>query len=211
MDLQILRPWMRTGLLVAVAALSIAGSTALTPASEAALRPTSVASIPAYEPNPPRVARPEPIPLPAGAIGKLAIPAIGVDAVARPVGVLPSGAMDVTSDIWEVGVFDQTVAPGQPGNALLEGHLDWYTGPAVFWNLRQLQNGDEIDYTEATGQLHRFAVSSAGSLAYNAAIPDSMYSTSGTATITLITCAGAWVASAHTYSSRLLLTATQLR
>ncbi|MFY9615410.1 MAG: class F sortase, partial [Candidatus Dormiibacterota bacterium] len=149
--------------------------------------------------------------LPSGAIGRLTIDAIDVDAVARPVGLTAGGAMDVTSNIWEVGVFDQSVQPGEPGSSLVEGHLDWYTGPAVFWNLRKVGTGAEIDFTSADGVLHRFTVTQARNIAYNSAIPNDLMARTGTPTITLITCSGAWISSAHSYSTRLLLTATAIQ
>lgn len=192
--------------------IAVAGTFLLPRASSPAPRVEAAAAwIPAVEPNPPHVARAAKVTFPGGAIGRLSIPAIGVDAVARPVGLTRSGAMDVTPDIWDVGVFDRAVNPGEPGSAVIEGHLDWYTGPAVFWNLHRLGSGDEIDFDSADGTRHRFAVSRQRTMPYNSAIPDDLYARDGTPTITLITCSGSWVGSAHSYSSRLLLTATAIQ
>ncbi len=192
-----------------VVALAVGGSGVFAPAPVAASRPTASGWLP--EAN---VARGEPrtrsLPLPAGAIGRLTIASIALEAVARPVGLTPSGAMDVTPNIWDVGVFNQSVMPGDPGSSVIEGHNDWYTGPAVFWNLHQVGKGDEIDYTAADGTTHRFAVSRTRNIPFNAAIPDDIMVRDGTPTITLITCSGTWIGSAHSYSTRLLLTATAI-
>jgi sortase (surface protein transpeptidase) len=198
--------WLRVVPILVLAVVGLAGSTVLpVPAIAASPAP----SLARWEtPKPVEVAKPAP--LPPGAIGRLTIPSIGVDAVARPVGLLPNGTMDVTTNIWEVGVFNQAVLPGQPGSAVIEGHLDWTSGPAVFWNLHTLDNGQEIDYTAADGNTFRFAVSKARNLPYTAAIPPDLHTRSGPATITLITCSGSWISSAHSYSSRLLLTATAM-
>jgi sortase (surface protein transpeptidase) len=149
-----------------------------------------------------------PAELPGGAIGRLSIPRIAVNAVAREVGVLPSGAMDTTPGIWDVGVFNRTVRPGEPGNALIEGHLDWFTGPAVFYHLHTLTTGDAIDFAYTDGTVHHFAVSGSRTVSYTAPIPDDLYAREGTPTITLITCSGTYIRSAHSYSTRLLLTAS---
>ena len=57
------------------------------------------------------------------------IPSIGVDAKSE---VLPFLA--VPQDVNNVGWFSNLPAPGENGDAVFDGHLDWYTGPAVFWN-----------------------------------------------------------------------------
>jgi sortase (surface protein transpeptidase) len=207
MDPVILPRWARLLPIIAIAILALGGSAVLTPVSDAATSPPAARWVPADDGNGTHVVR-QTADLPSGAVGSRSIPTIGVDAVARPVGLLPSGNMDVTPNIWDVGVFNQTVQPGQPGSAVIEGHLDWYTGPAVFWNLHRLGPGDEIDYTGADGTVHRFLVSRARNIPYTSAIPDDLYATGGPPTITLITCSGTWLRGAHSYSTRLLLTAT---
>jgi LPXTG-site transpeptidase (sortase) family protein len=213
MDPILLPRRVRVVAIVGVLLLLIAAAGALLlprTSSPAARVEAAPAWIPAVEPNPAHVAHAPKVTVPDGAIGRLSIPSIGVDAVARPVGLTRSGAMDVTPNIWDVGVFDQAVKPGEQGSAVIEGHLDWYTGPAVFWNLHRLSTGDEIDFDSADGATHRFAVSRARTVPYNAAIPDDLYTRTGTPSITLITCSGSWVNSAHSYSTRLLLTATAI-
>jgi sortase family protein len=39
--------------------------------------------------------------------------------------------------------------PGDPGSAVILGHVDSKRGPAVFYRLRQLLGGDEIDVSRA--------------------------------------------------------------
>jgi sortase (surface protein transpeptidase) len=194
-------------------ALIVAGSAAFTePVQQATAETPAVVAIVAEDghhallvapdlPPPPRPA------LPAGAIGMLSIPRISVNAVAREVGVTRAGAMDTTPGIWDVGVFNRAVRPGEPGNAIIEGHLDWYTGPAVFYHLHTLSIGDRISFTAADGTTHHFAVSRSRTVAYNSTIPDDLYAREGTPTITLITCSGTYLAAVHSYSTRLLLTA----
>jgi sortase (surface protein transpeptidase) len=210
MHLTLLPRWLRIAPILVLVAVGVAASATPVPVSAAASR--FPPGVPGWVPQskPAQVIQKTAASLPSGAIGRLSIRAIGVDAVARPVGMLPSGVMDVTPNIWEVGVFNQAVAPGQPGSAVLEGHLDWTTGPAVFWNLHKLGNGDEIDYTDIKGHTFRFAVSNARNVPYNAGIPGDLYTRSGPPTITLITCSGTWLSSAHSYSTRLLLTATAI-
>jgi sortase (surface protein transpeptidase) len=202
--------WMRTAPILVVVVVAMAGSAAFAPAPVAASQ-ASAAPGWAAEVNVARAApRPQHLPLPDGAVGRLTIASIDVDAIARRVGLTAGGAMDVTPNIWDVGVFDGGVQPGHPGSAVIEGHLDWTTGPAVFWNLHRLGMGDEVDYADADGTEHRFAVSRVRNIPWNSAIPDDLFATSGTPTLTMITCSGTWISSAHSYSTRLLLTATEI-
>jgi sortase (surface protein transpeptidase) len=48
--------------------------------------------------------------------------------------------------------------PGDPGSAVILGHVDSTRGPAVFYRLRQLRPGDEITIRRADGSVVRFAV-----------------------------------------------------
>lgn len=211
MNPRLLPPWARVLPLALVVVVLVGGSASYV--SSQAQQATAqgvgpVALVPDDERHVLPLAPDPPPPLPAGALGRLSIPRIAVNAVAREVGQLPSGAMDTTPGIWDVGVFNQTVRPGQAGNALIEGHLDWFTGPAVFWHLHTLEMGDRIDFIAADGAVSHFAVSRTRTVAYNGKIPDELYTREGTPTITLITCSGTYLSAVHSYSTRLLLTAS---
>ena len=208
MNLRLVPRWPRAAPILLGLVVVLGGYTVFSPAPAAVVRP-SLGYPPEVNGARAQHSPPKPV-LPVGAIGRLTIAAIAVDAVARPVGLNSSGAMDTTPNIWDVGVFDQSVMPGEPGGALIEGHLDWTTGPAVFWDLHKLGNGVEIDYTSAAGTTSRFAVSKVRNVPYNSHIPEDVSTRTGTPMITLITCSGAWISSAHSYSTRLLLTATQI-
>jgi len=49
--------------------------------------------------------------------------------------------MAVPSVPSHVAWYSPGPAPGEPGDAVIDGHLDWTTGPAVFWNLGKLHAG----------------------------------------------------------------------
>jgi len=92
------------------------------------------------------------------------------------------------------------------GDAVIDGHLDWYGMPrAVFYDLGQLRPGDEIDVRSGDG-LVRFAVTDTETVAYNAQ-PAGLFTTTGAARLSLITCAGAWDGRHGTYAQRLLVNA----
>ena len=53
-------------------------------------------------------------------------------------GLTADGSVQVPSDIVQVGWFRLGPTPGQLGSAVILGHVDNYTGPGVFFQLRTL-------------------------------------------------------------------------
>jgi LPXTG-site transpeptidase (sortase) family protein len=124
--------------------------------------------------------------------GRLIIPRIGVNATVVPVGVDSTGAMGVTSQSNDTGWYKLGPAPGDAGDAVIDGHLDWYdTSRAVFYSLKELQIGDDIEVQRVDGVSHHFKVTRVQSVAYNATVPG-LFATSGPPRLSLITCGGQW-------------------
>ena len=88
---------------------------------------------------------------------RLRIPAINLDAHVESVG-LKGAAMDVPSNPWDVAWFNLGPLPGLRGNAVIDGHLDTATGPAVFLHLGDLRAGDMLYVTTARGVEGTFKV-----------------------------------------------------
>jgi Sortase domain len=98
----------------------------------------------------------EPVPAPAApgspttpepaAVGEpvsVAIPAVGVDARVVPVGLRPDRTMEVPA-VDLAGWYRPGPRPGEPGPAVLVGHVDSRRGPAVFHRLGELRPGDRV-------------------------------------------------------------------
>jgi sortase (surface protein transpeptidase) len=75
---------------------------------------------------------------------RLKIPAINVDAPINPAGLTEDGDMAVPNDIISTGWFERGYMPGEPGNSVIAGHVDGKNGPAVFYDIGKLKNGDEV-------------------------------------------------------------------
>ena len=70
---------------------------------------------------------------------RLVIPKIGVDAPVAVKGLDPNGAMQNPNGPEDVAWCDFTSRPGQGGNAVFSGHLDYHDyGPAVIARLREM-------------------------------------------------------------------------
>src|SRR5437879_6754319 len=60
---------------------------------------------------------------------KLVIPKIGLDAAVEQVGVDKNHNMDVPKLPQDTGWYEPGPAPGQAGDAVIDGHLDWTNVP----------------------------------------------------------------------------------
>jgi sortase (surface protein transpeptidase) len=153
-----------------------------------------------YAPQTPRpaAARPQ----------QIRIPAIGVAAAVEPVGLGSDFTMEVPRVISDVGWYSLGSAPGQPGDAVIDGHLDGPGGgPAVFWRLDQLRPGDRIEFGLTGGGTAAFTVTSEGVVAADQ-VPAGHFDTQGAARITLVTCAGNWDTGRQIYTERFVVEAS---
>lgn len=144
----------------------------------------------------------------AGRPQRLEIPAIQVDADIEQVGLTSQGAMDVPKAWMNAAWYQLGVRPGEPGNAVIAGHLDSSTGgPAVFWDLNLLQPGDLVHVTYENGDRLTFAVE--GSQVYqhdaDTQVIESIFGPGQTADLNLITCMGDWDYGSATYAERLVV------
>ena len=136
---------------------------------------------------------------------RLVIPRLGIDAAVEPVGTDRSGRIGVPSYIWDAGWFREGPVPGDPGDAVMDGHLDWYTGPALFAHLDELRPGDAVTVVRGGATL-RFRVVGREWVPYRER-PAGLLEPAGPPRLTLITCGGSWNYRAGTYSERLLVEA----
>ena len=86
------------------------------------------------------------------------IASIDVEEPLIDLGIAEDGTMEVPEDFSEVGWFDGGGMPGGRGPTVLAGHRDSTTGPAVFHRLVEMQPGDEVEVTDAEGEVHIYRV-----------------------------------------------------
>jgi hypothetical protein len=70
---------------------------------------------------------------------------IGIDSPLTPLGLDPVGALLPPTDFDRAGWYAGGPVPGDPGPAVLAGHLDSRSGPAVFARLGELRPGDRVE------------------------------------------------------------------
>ena len=89
---------------------------------------------------------------------RLVIPEIGVATRLVRLGLEPEGGMQVPGNFGDAGWFAGGPVPGQVGPAVIAGHVDSKTGPAVFYELGRLHNGDAVYVRRRDGSRVRFTV-----------------------------------------------------
>jgi hypothetical protein len=89
---------------------------------------------------------------------RLEIPTIQVASSLDRLGRAPDGTVQEPSR-WDVaGWYALGPRPGDPGSAVILGHVDSKRGPAVFYRLRELRPGDRVEVVRAGGSRIAFTV-----------------------------------------------------
>jgi Sortase domain len=138
---------------------------------------------------------------------QLIIPDIGLAAPLDRLGLDPAGGMEVPADFQRAGWYARGPSPGQLGPAVLAGHVDSRTGPAVFARLRELGPGDAVQVELADGTRADFVVE--GSARYpKATFPTvAVFGPVPYAALRLVTCDGVFDPTRRSYHDNLVVTA----
>lgn len=138
----------------------------------------------------------------------LRIPAIDVDTKVEVVGKDTKGRMDVPKQTDQVGWYQYGAKANQTGNVILAGHLDDTDGPAVFYDLAKVKQGQRIEVSSKTGEKVSYVVTNVKSYPVDQAPVGSIFGATLAQRLTLITCIGTFTQSKG-YDERLVVTAEQ--
>jgi hypothetical protein len=139
---------------------------------------------------------------------RLEIPRIQVASSLDRLGRAPDGTVQVPSR-WDVaGWYALGPRPGDPGSAVILGHVDSKRGPAVFFRLRELRPGDQIDITRADGSSLRFVVQRTAQYDKRRFPTDAVYYPTLASTLRMVTCGGQFDVTTGHYRSNIIVFAT---
>ncbi len=160
---------------------------------------------PTPEPSP----TPEPTPIQSLVPRTFYIPRLKLEAPVEQVGVTEDGRMEVPKQAGNVAWYKWGPKPREYGNAVVTGHYDTPSGkPAVFYNLRKLEQGDEIVIESRDGITSTFMVTGKETIAYTEFPSEYVFALREGINLNLITCDGIWNAEDKIYSNRLVVYAT---
>jgi Sortase domain len=140
----------------------------------------------------------------------ISIPAIGVTSKLMEVGLNPDGTIQVPplNDpplTNEAAWYKYSPTPGQPGPAIIEGHVDSASeGPSVFFRLGALKPGDLVNVTLADREVAVFKVSAVRSYLKSQFPTSTIYGFTDYASLRLITCGGDFDGQSGHYTSNVV-------
>ena len=123
------------------------------------------------------------------------------------------GVMQNPSGPFVVAWYRGTGRLGEDDNVVLAGHYDyWDVGPAIFYNLPQMTEGDPIELTGEDGTVYTYTVEWIKSYTVDDLTPESIKEIVGSTSnesLTLITCNGFFDAERGEYLERMVVRATR--
>ncbi len=141
---------------------------------------------------------------------RVVIPAIGVDADVIELGSREDGTMEVPTDFAQAGWFRHGPRPGRVGPALIAGHVDDQTGPAVFFRLAELSPGDHIEVHGQDGEVVTFAVRELEQHPKDAFPTERVYAGTAGSELRLVTCGGAFDRDVRSYRDNIIVYAERV-
>ena len=130
---------------------------------------------------------------------RLRIPALRVDSPLDTLDRQPDGAVAVPGRPEVAGWFGGGPRPGQPGPAVILGHVDSRTGPGVFAGLASVRRGALVRVDRADGTSATFRVRSVSRVPKDRFPTDLVYAPTLDPTLRLVTCGGSFDRSRGSY------------
>jgi hypothetical protein len=145
--------------------------------------------------------------MPASAPTRITIPSVGVRAGVVEVGVTESGSIAAPADdpAGTAGWYHLGPSPGEPGTAIIVGHVDTADRPAVFQRLHDIKPGKLIEIRRADRRVAAFTVESVESFPKTAFPTDRIFGDAGAPRLALVTCGGDWVGGTIGYADNVIV------
>jgi sortase (surface protein transpeptidase) len=138
---------------------------------------------------------------------RIEIPRIGVSSSLLRLGREPDGTVETPSlrRAAVAGWYELGPRPGDPGSAVILGHVDSDRGPAVFFRLRELRRGDEVRVERTDGSMVRFVVERTEQFPKERFPTDDVYYPTLTPGLRLVTCGGLFDHRTDHYRSNIIV------
>ncbi|MFE2306775.1 class F sortase [Streptomyces sp. NPDC059411] len=135
---------------------------------------------------------PAPAPLKPSPPTRIRVPSVQVDAPVTRVGLDSEGWVEAPppQDKNLAGWYEGSPAPGAQGTTVIDGHVDNKQGPAVFYNLGSLKEGQHIEVDRQDGGTAVFTVYGIEVVGKNAFPARRVYGSKGAPELRVITCGG---------------------
>jgi hypothetical protein len=137
---------------------------------------------------------------------QLTIPKIG--AQSSLVSVLPraDGGISVPSvhTPMQAAWYKMSPVPGETGPSVVLGHVDGDKKPGIFFKLKDLVPGDEVDVDRSDGKKVKFVVDHVTQVPKDTFPKDAVYGNTDQPQLRLITCGGVFDHAEHSYQDNIV-------
>jgi hypothetical protein len=138
---------------------------------------------------------------------RLRIPAVQIDTPLQRLGRAADQTVEVPTDFGVAGWFGDGPRPGQPGPAVILGHVDSRSGPAVFFPLVRVAPGAEVQVDRADGSTVSFRVTSVLKVPKAEFPTELVYGPTLQPSLRLVTCGGPFDHTAGSYLDNVIVSA----
>ncbi|WP_329385097.1 class F sortase [Streptomyces sp. NBC_01351] len=148
----------------------------------------------------------------AGALPqRVDVPSIGIQAPVISRDLDKDGAIEAPpyESPGTVGWWGKGVQPGAAGAALMVGHVDTRSKPAVFYGLSSAQPGEKVRVVRADGSVAEFTIEDVRVYERDGFDPHKAYGqrVAGRAELRLVTCGGTYDKAAKEYTANVVVSA----
>jgi sortase (surface protein transpeptidase) len=137
------------------------------------------------------------------------VPALRLNSPLQRLGRRPDGSIAVPDRPDVAGWYKDGPRPGQPGPAVILGHVDSHDGPGVFMNLYKLTAGTMIHVDRADGSTANFRVTAVQRVPKAHFPTDAVYAPTLQSTIRLVTCGGSFDHTRRSYRDNVIVFAAK--
>jgi Sortase domain len=139
-----------------------------------------------------------------GAPTRLRIAKLGIDSPLESLHLDRQGELEAPKDYARAGWYVDGTSPGDPGPAVIAGHVDNRQGPAVFFKLHELRAGDLVEIRRGDQWL-TFRVTGTAWYAKSRFPSAQVYGPTPDAQLRLITCGGEFNPARGSYVDNLVV------
>lgn len=147
-------------------------------------------------------------PIEASRAVRVSVASVGIDAPLVDLGLDPAGAVAAPEDFDTAGWYEGSAQPGQPGPAVLAGHVDSRSGPAAFHRLGEVAVGDAVTVHREDGTTVTFRVTATAQYAKESVPTQEIYGPTTGPQLRLITCGGEFDRADGHYEDNVVVYAT---
>ena len=138
---------------------------------------------------------------------KVSIASLGIRGDVVEVGKADDGSIapPIEDPVRIIGWYGLGPTPGEPGTAVMVGHVDTHDRPAVFHNLHEIQVGKLIEVSRKDRKVATFKVDSVESFPKAAFPADRVLVHDDVPRLVLVTCGGEWLGGHTGYADNVIV------